>query len=84
MSATTEAGITDPIPNSAVKPAFAESTAAPGCGRTGRRAHAGRFRISGPFGPFFLLGAVRPLSSFLGKNRVSSVSCFVELDTIFP
>ena len=78
-------GSPDPIPNSAVKPAFAESTAAPGCGRTGRRAHAGRFRMDeGLFGPFFLLGAVRPLSSFLGKNRVSSVSCFVELDTIFP
>ena len=38
----------------------------------------------GPFGPFPFSGAARPLSSFLGKNRVSSVSCFVELDTIFP
>ena len=32
-----------PIPNPAVKPAFAESTAAPGCGRAGRRARGGRF-----------------------------------------
>ncbi|WP_294378776.1 hypothetical protein, partial [uncultured Slackia sp.] len=37
-------------------PAFAESTAAPGCGRTGRRAHAGRFRIlMGPMGPFIFM-----------------------------
>ena len=34
-----------PIPNPAVKPAFAESTAAPGCGRAGRRARGGRFSI---------------------------------------
>lgn len=37
-------GSPGPIPNPAVKPAIAESTAAPGCGRPGRRARAGRFR----------------------------------------
>ena len=36
-------GSPGPIPNPAVKPAIAESTAAPGCGRPGRRARAGRF-----------------------------------------
>ena len=36
-------GSPGPIPNPAVKPAFAESTAAPGCGRAGRRARGGRF-----------------------------------------
>ena len=39
-------GSPGPIPNPAVKPAFAESTAAPGCGRAGRRARGGRFSIS--------------------------------------
>ena len=36
-------GSPDPIPNSEVKPAIAESTAAPGCGRIGRRARGGCF-----------------------------------------
>ena len=36
-------GSPDPVPNSAVKPAVAESTAAPGCGRIGSLARAGRF-----------------------------------------
>ena len=36
-------GSPDPIPNSAVKPRLAESTAAPGRGRTGRSARRGRF-----------------------------------------
>lgn len=36
-------GSPGPIPNPAVKPAFAESTAALGCGRAGRRARGGRF-----------------------------------------
>ena len=36
-------GSPDPIPNSAVKPHLAESTAAPGRGRTGRSARRGRF-----------------------------------------
>ena len=38
-------GSPGPIPNPAVKPAFAESTAAQGCGRAGRRARGGRFAI---------------------------------------
>ena len=38
-------GSPGPIPNPAVKPAFAESTAARGCGRAGRRARGGRFSI---------------------------------------
>jgi len=38
-------GSPDPIPNSAVKPRLAESTAAPGRGRTGRSARRGRFPI---------------------------------------
>ena len=38
-------GSPGPIPNPAVKPAFAESTAAKGCGRAGRRARGGRFSI---------------------------------------
>ena len=40
-------GSPDPIPNSAVKPHLAESTAAPGRGRTGRSARRGRFLRSG-------------------------------------
>ena len=36
-------GSPDPIPNSAVKPLFAESTAAPGRGRIGRSARGGCF-----------------------------------------
>ena len=44
-------GSPGPIPNPAVKPAFAESTAAPGCGRAGRRARGGRFSISAEEGP---------------------------------
>ena len=39
-------GSPGPIPNPAVKPAFAESTAAKGCGRAGRRARGGRFSIA--------------------------------------
>ena len=41
-------GSPGPIPNPAVKPAFAESTAARGCGRAGRRARGGRFSICAP------------------------------------
>lgn len=41
-------GSPGPIPNPAVKPAFAESTAARGCGRAGRRARGGRFSYAGP------------------------------------
>ena len=57
-------GSPGPIPNPAVKPAFAESTAAPGCGRAGRRARGGRFSIAPkkarrgrfPCGPFRAIG----------------------------
>ena len=38
-------GSPGPIPNPEVKPAIAESTAASGCGRIGRRARPGRFRF---------------------------------------
>ena len=62
-------GSPDPIPNSAVKPAFAESTAAPGCGRTGRRAHSGRFRISRVFGALFSFRGRGALSSFRAEAR---------------
>lgn len=44
-------GSPGPIPNPAVKPAFAESTAAQGCGRAGRRARGGRFSICAGRGP---------------------------------
>lgn len=44
-------GSPGPIPNPAVKPAFAESTAALGCGRAGRRARGGRFSIGAERGP---------------------------------
>ena len=44
-------GSPGPIPNPAVKPAFAESTAARGCGRAGRRARGGRFSICAGRGP---------------------------------
>ena len=41
-------GSPGPIPNPAVKPPIAESTAAQGRGRTGRRAHGGCFPFAGP------------------------------------
>ena len=41
-------GSPDPIPNSAVKPHLAESTVAPGRGRTGRSARRGRFSAFRP------------------------------------
>ena len=44
-------GSPGPIPNPAVKPAFAESTAAQGCGRAGRRARGGRFSMRAERGP---------------------------------
>ena len=57
-------GSPGPIPNPEVKPAIAESTAAPGCGRVGRRARGGRFSFArkapGPArarGPFRVPGA---------------------------
>ena len=54
-------GSPGPIPNPAVKPAFAESTAARGCGRAGRRARGGRFSICAGRGPQGML----PLRAFL-------------------
>lgn len=59
-------GSPGPIPNPAVKPAFAESTAARGCGRAGRRARGGRFSICAERGP----RGDRPLRAFarLGGN----------------
>ena len=73
-------GSPDPVPNSAVKPAVAESTAAPGCGRIGSLARAGRFpapqgAASGrplrlPQGPgrprpFLFLAGAFPVTAFL-------------------
>ena len=55
-------GSPGPIPNPAVKPAFAESTAAQGCGRAGRRARGGRFSICAGRGP---RGDVAPCGPFL-------------------
>lgn len=54
-------GSPGPIPNPAVKPAFAESTAAQGCGRAGRRARGGRFSICAGRGP---QGDVAPAGLF--------------------
>ena len=54
-------GSPGPIPNPAVKPAFAESTAALGCGRAGRRARGGRFSICAGRGP---RGDVAPAGLF--------------------
>lgn len=62
-------GSPGPIPNPAVKPAFAESTAARGCGRAGRRARGGRFSLRAcaprgarrgccPCGPFLRFGVL--------------------------
>ena len=64
-------GSPGPIPNPAVKPAFAESTAARGCGRAGRRARGGRFSICaerGPQGDVVLAG----LFAFWGGRGVAS------------
>ena len=44
-------GSPGPIPNPEVKPAIAESTAASGCGRIGRRARGGRFGMRRPRPP---------------------------------
>ena len=64
-------GSPGPIPNPAVKPAFAESTAAQGCGRAGRRARGGRFSIA----PGEARGGMLPpagLSVFWGEGPRSS------------
>ena len=65
-------GSPDPVPNSAVKPAVAESTAAPGCGRIGSLARAGRFpRHRAAFGRPFPLPPGRP-GGFLLLRGLSS------------
>ena len=62
-------GSPGPIPNPAVKPAFAESTAARGCGRAGRRARGGRFSICAGRGP---RGDVAPAGLFCVLRRSRS------------
>ena len=83
-------GSPGPIPNPAVKPAFAESTAAQGCGRAGRRARGGRFSIARaaerpagpagdpvPRGPFLRLWAcARGPPSALGGMLRAAYSAF--------
>ena len=73
-------GSPDPIPNSEVKPAIAESTAAPGCGRIGRRARGGCFcflQAPGPCRPGGLprVGAVSytHLRSRVPFNGISKI-----------
>ena len=61
-------GSPGPIPNPAVKPAFAESTAAQGCGRAGRRARGGRFSIGAERGPRGML----PLRAFSRLGEVAA------------
>ena len=78
-------GSPGPIPNPAVKPAFAESTAARGCGRAGRRARGGRFSIGagrGPqgdvalAGPFCVMGCrpPYPASSEVAPFRLAVIA----------
>lgn len=70
-------GSPGPIPNPAVKPAFAESTAARGCGRAGRRARGGRFSFAprearrgiAPCGPSRVLGRRRAFRLSVGPGR---------------
>ena len=59
-------GSPGPIPNPAVKPAFAESTAAQGCGRAGRRARGGRFSTCAGRGP---QGDAAPCGPFCVSGR---------------
>lgn len=61
-------GSPDPIPNSAAKPAIAQSTADPVRGRTGRRARAGRVRPHRGQGAR-RGGAAGPLPRFQGAFR---------------
>ena len=66
-------GSPDPIPNSEVKPAIAESTAAPGCGRIGRRARGGCFcflQAPGPCRPGGLLRVGGGVYSFVNRFLV--------------
>ena len=61
-------GSPGPIPNPAVKPAFAESTAAQGCGRAGRRARGGRFSIGVERGPRGMLPLAGLFASWGGRG----------------
>ena len=78
-------GSPGPIPNPAVKPAFAESTAARGCGRAGRRARGGRFSICARGGspprplascaPREARGGICPLRAFSRVGRHCPAGC---------
>ena len=73
-------GSPGPIPNPEVKPAIAESTAASGCGRIGRRARGGRFGMRRPrppreAGPSRVLGGSAPLGG--AWRSVSGVLRFI-------
>lgn len=84
-------GSPGPIPNPAVKPAFAESTAARGCGRAGRRARGGRFSYArrerpagggSPCGPLCILRDADALRggmciAFEGRWLTLSVALFI-------
>ena len=61
-------GSPDPIPNPEVKPAIAESTAASGCGRVGRRARGGRFSL------FRAAHRARPTSRRVPRGALFSFS----------
>ena len=63
-------GSPDPIPNSAVKPHLAESTAAPGRGRTGRSARRGRFSAFRP--------PCRTLADFLGRTCATKLYYYLD------
>ena len=80
-------GSPDPIPNSAAKPAIAQSTADPVRGRTGRRARAGRVRphrgqgarrggAAGPLPRF--QGAFRPPFLFYVESQPAQAFCMLE------
>ena len=64
-------GSPGPIPNPAVKPAFAESTAARGCGRAGRRARGGRFSM---LARFRARGDVRRRAACAGRGPQGDVA----------
>ena len=77
-------GSPDPVPNSAVKPAVAESTAAPGCGRIGSLARAGRFPApqGAAFGRPFLFCGGFSSHCFLGFSNLlafSHLACLLPL-----
>ena len=61
-------GSPGPIPNPEVKPAIAESTAASGCGRIGRRARGGRFSL------FRAAHRARPTSRRVPRGALFSFS----------